>query len=47
LDAAIEKKDSIDRKKMRQEAAMEHSWQERIKELFKIIDPRLGKGQMI
>jgi hypothetical protein len=32
---------------MRQEAAMEHSWQERIKELFKIIDPRLGKGQMI
>ncbi len=43
LESAIEK-DLIDQKKVRLEAARKHSWQERMKELFKIIDPYLGVG---
>jgi len=43
LGSAIER-DSIDQKKARLEAARKHSWQERMKELFKIIDPYLGVG---
>ncbi len=40
LEAAIEN-DSIEQERMRREAAREHSWQERIKELFEIMDPCL------
>ncbi len=43
VEAAIGK-DSVDQKKMRLEAGREHSWQERMKEFFKIIDPYLGIG---